>query len=66
MDSDRLNEHNLHAELGQIVRGKPGRERDDETILPWHRGLSTTDVALGAALLEKAKRASIGQALRFA
>ena len=33
MDSDRLNEHNLHAELGQIVAGKTGRERDDETIL---------------------------------
>ncbi|HEY5365754.1 MAG TPA: ornithine cyclodeaminase family protein, partial [Casimicrobiaceae bacterium] len=34
VDSDRLSERNLHAELGQIVAGvKPGRERDDETIL---------------------------------
>ncbi len=48
VDSDRLNESNLHAELGQIVAGmKPGRERDDETILFWHRGLSTSDIALG-------------------
>jgi len=67
VDSDRLTEQNLHAELGQIVAGiKPGRERDDETILFWHRGLSISDIALGHALLEKAKRASIGQTLRFA
>jgi alanine dehydrogenase len=67
VDSDRLNEDNLHAELGQIVAGlKPGRERDDETILFWHRGLSITDIALGHALLAKAKRRSVGQSLRFA
>jgi alanine dehydrogenase len=67
VDSDRITEANLHAELGQIVAGsRPGRERDDETILFWHRGLSTTDIALGHALLVKAKRESIGQTLRFA
>jgi len=67
VDSDRLNENNLHAELGQIVAGKkPGRERDTETILLWHRGLSITDIALGAALLAKAKSQGIGQTLRFA
>jgi len=67
VDSDRLTERNLHAELGQIVAGsKPGRERDDETILFWHRGLSITDIALGHALLTKAKSAGLGQALRFA
>ncbi len=67
VDSDRLNENNLHAELGQIVAGvKAGRERDTETILFWHRGLSITDIALGHALLEKAKREGVGQRLRFA
>jgi ornithine cyclodeaminase len=66
VDSDRLTEDNLHAELGDIVAGlKPGRERDDETILFWHRGLSITDIALGHALLQKAQRASIGRTLRF-
>src|SRR6185369_11179989 len=66
VDSDRLHEGNLHAELGQIVAGrKPGRERDDETILFWHRGLSLSDIALGAALLEKAAARGIGQSLRF-
>lgn len=66
VDSDRLTESNLHAELGQIVAGKkPGRESDDETILFWHRGLSLSDIALGAALLEKAARQGLGQTLRF-
>ncbi len=66
VDSDRLTERNLHAELGEIVAGrKPGRERDDETILFWHRGLSTADIALGHALLQKAKRMAIGRTLRF-
>jgi len=67
VDSDRLSERNLHAELGQVVAGlKPGRERDDETILLWHRGLSITDIALGHAMLVKAARLGIGQKLRFA
>jgi ornithine cyclodeaminase len=67
VDSGRLSEANLHAELGQIVAGlKPGRERDDETILFWHRGLATSDIALGHALLAKARRAGVGQSLRYA
>jgi alanine dehydrogenase len=67
VDEGKLTEATLHAELGQVVCGsKPGRERDDETILFWHRGLSTTDVALGAAMVEKAKKLGVGQKLRFA
>ena len=66
VDAGLLSERNLHAELGQIVAGvKPGRERDDETTLFWHRGLSLSDIALGAAMLAKAKRLGIGQTLRF-
>ncbi|HEX6142228.1 MAG TPA: ornithine cyclodeaminase family protein [Geminicoccaceae bacterium] len=67
VDSGRLSEANLHAELGEIVAGlKPGRERDDETILFWHRGLATSDVALGHAMAEKARAAGIGTRLPFA
>jgi alanine dehydrogenase len=56
VDSGRLTRENLHAELGEIVAGaKRGRERAEETILFWHRGLSITDVALGEALLAKAR-----------
>ncbi len=66
VDSGRLSEKTLHAELCEIVVGKkPGRERDDETILFWHRGLSLSDIALGAAMLDKAKRLGLGQKLRY-
>jgi len=67
VDAGKLSAETLHAELGQIVAGlKPGRQSDDETILLWHRGLSLSDIALGHALLTKAKAANIGQRLRFA
>ena len=66
VDAGKLSEKTLHAELGQVVAGlKPGREREDETILLWHRGLSLSDVALGHAMVEKAKRLGIGQTLRY-
>jgi len=66
VDSGHLSEKTLHAELGQIVAGlKPGREREDETTLFWHRGLSLSDIALGAAMLDKAKRLGIGQDLLY-
>lgn len=67
VETGRLSEETLHAELGQVVAGlKPGRESEDETILLWHRGLSLSDIALGHALLTKARAAGIGQRLRFA
>src|SRR5262249_42129794 len=67
VEAGKLSEQTLHAELGQIVAGKePGRESDRETILFWHRGLSITDIALGHAMLEKARRMGLGQRLVFA
>jgi len=66
VDEGKLDENNLHAELGQIVAGlKPGRESDEETNLFWHRGLSLSDIALGCAMLDKAKRLGIGRILPF-
>jgi ornithine cyclodeaminase len=66
VESGRLSEQTLHAELGQIVAGlKPGRESEQETNLLWHRGLSLSDIALGHAMLTKADRLGIGQRLRF-
>lgn len=66
VDSGKLSEETLHAELGQIVAGlKPGRESEDETNLFWHRGLSLSDIALGSAMLAKAKTMGLGQQLRF-
>src|SRR6266498_1905408 len=67
VEAGKLSEATLHAELGEIVAGlRPGRERDDETNLFWHRGLSLSDIALGAAMLAKAKKLGIGQRLRYA
>ena len=66
VETGKLSERTLHAELGEIVAGKKsGRDSDLETILFWHRGLSLSDIALGAAMLEKAARMSIGQTLRY-
>jgi alanine dehydrogenase len=66
VDSGRLNRDNLYAELGEIVSGaRPGRESDSETILFWHRGLSITDVALGEAMLDKARALGLGTQLPY-
>jgi len=66
IDAGLISEDTVHGELCQIVTGaKPGRERDDETILFWHRGLSLSDIALGAAMLKKAEKLEIGQQLVY-
>jgi ornithine cyclodeaminase len=43
-----------------------GRESDDEAGLFWHRGLSTSDIAFGSAMLAKAERLGIGHTLPYA
>jgi ornithine cyclodeaminase len=61
-----LSESNLHGELCEIVVGKKaGRESDEETNLLWHRGLSLSDIALGHAMLQKAKAMGVGQRLQY-
>ncbi|HLK02751.1 MAG TPA: hypothetical protein VKU39_22970 [Streptosporangiaceae bacterium] len=66
VDTGRLTEQSLYAELGEIVAGrKPGRERDDERILFWHRGLAIFDIALGLALLRAAEERHVGTMLRY-
>lgn len=67
VEAGKLSAESLHAELGEIVAGvKPGRTDDSETNLFWHRGLSLSDIALGHAMLEKARAMGIGQRLRYA
>ncbi len=67
VDAGKLSEATLHAELCQIVAGqRPGRQSDEERILFWHRGLALSDIALGVAMLHKAARLGLGQALRYA
>ncbi len=67
IDAGLISEGKVHAELCEIIIGKKsGRERADETILFWHRGLSLSDIALGAALLDKARAMGLGQQLVYA
>jgi ornithine cyclodeaminase/alanine dehydrogenase-like protein (mu-crystallin family) len=66
VDTGRLSEQSLYGELGQIVAGhKPGRERDDERILFWHRGLAILDIAVGLAILRRAEQQDAGTMLRY-
>ena len=66
VDSGRLSAASLYAELGQIVTGRlPGRERADERILLWHRGLAILDIAVGLAILRRAEQEGVGTMLRY-
>ncbi|MFE0027334.1 ornithine cyclodeaminase family protein [Amycolatopsis sp. NPDC059021] len=61
-----LTAETMHAEIGEIVAGtKPGRENDDERILFWHRGLSTTDLAVAHLILTRAEAADVGTMLPY-
>ena len=66
IDAGLISETSFHAEIGEIAAGlKPGRESADETILFWHRGMATGDIALGAAILEKARALGLVQPLLY-
>jgi ornithine cyclodeaminase len=66
VDTGRLTQESLYAEIGEIVSGaKPGRERDEERILFWHRGLSVLDVALAHLVLTRAQASEVGTMLRY-
>ncbi|WP_291728955.1 ornithine cyclodeaminase family protein [Leisingera sp. F5] len=66
IDAGLVSEESFYAEIGEIAAGlKPGRETDRETILFWHRGMSTSDIALGAKILERARELGIVQNLLY-
>lgn len=55
------------VEAGLIAAGvKPGRESAEQTILFWHRGLATSDIAPGAYMLEKARGKGLVTRLPYA
>ena len=67
INAGKVSLETVHGEIGEIISGEiVGRESNDETILFWHRGLSTSDIALGVAMLEKAKKMGIGTSLPYA
>lgn len=66
IDAGKVSPESVHGEIGEIVCGRlPGRESEAETILFWHRGLATSDIALGVAMLQKAGRLNIGRTLDY-
>ena len=66
VDQGLVTEETIAGELGDVVAGtRPGRENDDERILFWHRGLATTDVALGQSMLERAEALDVGTLLPY-
>jgi alanine dehydrogenase len=61
-----LSAETLYGELAEVVAGtKPGRERNDERILLWHRGLATTDVAVAALAYRLAVEAGLGTTVPY-
>jgi ornithine cyclodeaminase/alanine dehydrogenase-like protein (mu-crystallin family) len=51
----------VHAELGEVVAGKkPGRERDDETIIFDSTGMALQDVAAATIVYERALASGAG------
>jgi ornithine cyclodeaminase len=66
INASKVSPDTVHGEIGEICAGlKPGRENEEETILFWHRGLSTSDIALGAAIIAKAEAMGLGQKLNY-
>jgi ornithine cyclodeaminase len=66
INAGKVSPDTVHGEIGEICAGlKPGRENAEETILFWHRGLSTSDIALGAAIIAKAEAMGLGQKLNY-
>lgn len=62
----KLSMEDVYGSLGEVVAGKkPGRQREEETILYTHMGMGALDVAVGRRLLEKAARLDVGQKLRL-
>jgi len=66
LNAARISAESFAAEIGEIAAGhKPGRQHEDETILFWHRGLATSDIALGAAMLDQARAQGLIQNLPY-
>lgn len=67
INAGKITRDSFYAEIGEIAAGvKPGRQSADQTILFWHRGLATSDIALGAYMLEKARKMDLVTRLPYA
>ena len=67
IDAGKITRDSFRAEIGEVAAGvKPGRKSADETILFWHRGLATSDIALGVRMLELARERGLAMRLPYA
>ena len=63
----RLTRDDVNAEIGEIVAGtKPGRTRDDQLIVFWHRGFAVSDIAIGSLALRRAQERGLGTTVAMA
>lgn len=66
IQSGALRDEHCYGEIGEIVAGiKPGRERDDERIVFWHKGFAISDIVIGHLAYEKAKERGVGTWLTY-
>jgi alanine dehydrogenase len=66
VESGKLGEKNIHAEIGEILAGKKrGRERDDENILAVPIGIGSLDIACAFEVYQKALEKKIGTPFSF-
>jgi alanine dehydrogenase len=66
IESGLLTRADVHAEIGQIVAGqRPGRERDEELIVFWHRGFAISDIVVGNLAYERALERGAGTTLSY-
>lgn len=62
----KLRDEHVYGEIGAIVAGKkPGRVRDDERIIFWHKGFAISDIVVGKLAYDRATRAGLGQRLSY-
>jgi ornithine cyclodeaminase len=66
IQAGQLRDEHIYGEIGQVVAGlKPGRERQDERILFWHKGFAVSDIMLGHLVYQKALARGIGTWLPY-
>lgn len=67
INAGKVTRDSFRAEIGEVAAGvKPGRLSPDETILFWHRGLATSDIALGLKMLEVGRKKGLVRRLPYA
>jgi ornithine cyclodeaminase/alanine dehydrogenase len=65
-DDGRITQEDIYGELGEIVAGTlPGRDEESEVIVAALIGMGTEDVAVGAAVLKRARELGIGKRFDF-